>query len=618
MRTVEQLEAAIRAAAAAYYNGPSPIASDAAFDAMVAELQRRAPGSAALAEVGSPVPGRKVALPHPMMSLDKIRSGAAEWAARRAPPFTVSDKLDGTSAMLVFGPGRRRRLYRRGTGTVGADITHLARHVVPEAALRGAGVADGTAVRGEIVVRKADFAGALRAGFADARSLVNSLVTRKDVSGAGAQEAMRAARFVAYELVHPRAAKPAQLAELAGMGFECVWHVGLHAPDDRALTAAFVARRRDSPYAVDGVVIEAGGVHTPPAGRNPPYAAAFKVALAEQGGEATVLSVEWRASREGRLTPRVGFTPVAAGGVTMRWATGHNARYVRDARIGPGARVLVVRSGDVIPTIAEVLAPARAPALPGPAPPWAWDTAGVHAVLRDAATDAGVRERRLVRFFSAMGVDGLRAGTAARLREAGLDTVATILAASAAELAAAPGVGPVLAAKLHAAIAAAVAAADPVAAMVASGAFGDGLGERRLRALSHALPAILAPGSPGLLKTVLETPGFSAATAAQVVHGAPAFRRWLAQHPQVTLRAAAPAPPAAPPRGTLVFSGFRDAALKAAAEAAGYAVAASVTKASAAVVARDTGSGSAKVSRARELGVPVITEAALRARLPRA
>lgn len=398
--SVAGLRAKIRAAAKAYFNGTKPLATDREYDALVDELDRRAPNDALLKAVGAD-PGRgAVKLPFPMMSLNKVRRGRGElasWVARRpdADEFTVSDKLDGTSAMVVWRPSGERAAFRRGTGDRGANVSHLVELVVPRVArtrCAALALADGAAVavRGELVVRTTDRA----TRFANARSHANALATRSAPESAADAAEFAPLRFVAYELVSPRLEKRAQMSALKRLGFEVVFHrrAGRSHLTDDALGDAFASRRRSSPYDIDGLVVEAGGVHAVAARRNPEYAVAFKDPSAGERRVTTVRAVEWRESaKTGNLAPTVAFDPVVIDGVTIRRATGHNAKRVRDLGIGVGARVEVVRAGNVIPSIAAVVERAKRAAVPSV--PYEWSASGVHAVAK--GSDSARRRRRL-------------------------------------------------------------------------------------------------------------------------------------------------------------------------------------------------------------------------------
>jgi NAD-dependent DNA ligase len=589
------LEKEIRYASKAYYNS-APVMSDAEFDALVERVRSLDPHATVLAEVGAPVAkGVKVKLPYAMMSLDKVKSGTDKWARAHDPPFTVSDKLDGTSALFVGG-----KLYRRGTGETGANISHLVGALIPQRAR-----STQLAVRGEIIIRKADFK-ALRAHAADARSAANALVNAKVPNPV----VLAKARFVAYTVLHPPMDKASQFRALRKAGFEVAWNARAQRIDDGVLAQTFATRRERSMYEVDGVVVDSGGVHPPvTAARNPTHAIAFKAVAAGQGGDTTVLEVEWSSSRDGRLTPRIRFKPVTtANGVVMQWATAHNARYVVDNGIGPGARVTIIRSGDVIPFIQAVVSTAPGGAqLPPSRPAWRWE--GAHAVLDAVGTEGEVKA--MDHFVTSLGVQGAREATLGKLHAAGITTPSALLASDVTSIGAVVGRG--AARDLVAGLDAAVKRADPVEFMVASNVFGTGIGKRKLTALEQHAPGFYRFSPTDLRLAVSTTPGFGDSSAIKVAAGVTAFARFLRATPRVAAalakaKAAKAGAPMVTDLGAVVFSGFRDAALERLAEARGFRVSSSVSAKTKCVVARDPGATTGKSKKARELGIPIISE----------
>ena len=73
--------------------------------------------------------------------------------------------------------------------------------------------------------------------------------------------------------------------------------------------------------------------------------------LSDQSAEAKVLDVLWSASKDGFLKPRVKIEEVNIGGAKINYATGFNAKFIQDNKIGLGAVIKIIRSGDVIPKI---------------------------------------------------------------------------------------------------------------------------------------------------------------------------------------------------------------------------------------------------------------------------
>ena len=77
--------------------------------------------------------------------------------------------------------------------------------------------------------------------------------------------------------------------------------------------------------------------------------------LSDQTAETFVVDVIWSPSKDGYLKPRIRVDPVQVGGVTIEYTTGFNGAFIRDNKIGVGAKVKLIRSGDVIPYIEEVI-----------------------------------------------------------------------------------------------------------------------------------------------------------------------------------------------------------------------------------------------------------------------
>lgn len=615
LRALTELRTKIQEASDAYFNG-EPLMTDAEFDTLVDRLARASPADPLLAQVGAMPRGGKVELPYPMMSLDKVKDAGvlSRWAAKQTPPFALSDKLDGTSALITFDKAKNNgvwgvRMYRRGTGSVGADITHLLKHLVPGELCKSGdkiaamlqGVGDKVAVRGEIIMRRDVYLREFATQFKDARCLVNSLVNRKDLDGSA--RALEGTAFVAYEIVHPRMPRAEQLTALERAGFQVVPYTLSERISMDTLGDLFVSRRAESPYYVDGIVVEGAGVHSMAPGKNPTYAVAFKMDLEEQGGETTVVDVVYEASKDGLLVPRVNYKPVVVNGVTLQWATGFNARFIRDSGIGPGAQIRVIRSGEVIPKIVAVMKPADEAALPGV--PYEWDDNEVHVRLRDPGSDPAVAVKRIVKFFTALGIENVKEGLVKRFyAEGGMRTIKAYLVASEADFRALSGVSDVLAKKLYSNVQNGIKDADAVKVMCGSNVFGAGIGERKLRAVLAKYPDMLVRAPS--LQELCAIESMQQKTAEKVLAGIEEFNAWMAEHAEITLARAAAA--VARPRGAfssevVVFSGFRDADLQARIEAAGGTVAANITKLTTLLVA--TGE-SGKVKKARELGIRVI------------
>jgi NAD-dependent DNA ligase len=161
---------------------------------------------------------------------------------------------------------------------------------------------------------------------------------------------------------------------------------------------------------------------------NPDYAVAFKMPTEGNEVRAKVIAVEWAASKHGYLKPRCKIEPVRLAGVTVTYATCHNAAFVRDNGVGPGAEIILVRSGDVIPYITKVVKKVK-PSLPSVKEfgDWGWNATDVDIVLVNAQDNDNVKIKQINHFFRTLEVENFSEGLVARFYEHGYDTIEKIL-----------------------------------------------------------------------------------------------------------------------------------------------------------------------------------------------
>ena len=610
--------ALLRAASDAYYNTRKALLTDLEFDALEADVQRRDPAALAALPVGAAARNHKATLPEYMGSLDKIRDddkAVRRWLAKfaEAPQYVLSDKLDGNSALLAVAAGGQRRLYSRGDGVTGQDISWLLAHVrgVPAA------LPEGTVVRGELLFSKAAWSG-LKAKGANARNTAAGIIhssRNPDLPAA------RQLEFVAYELIREQPPSPsAGLRALAQAGFTVVPHrvVAAAAVTEDALRRFLLARRAEGPYEVDGVVVTHDAHHARPVGENPKHAFAFKSLATHEDAEVTVTGVEWNVSKDGLLKPTVVFAPVALGGARIGRATGFNAAFIRDAGIGVGARITVMRSGDVIPHIKAVVQRAARVALPEGA---RWNGSGVDLVQQGDSEELAFK--RLEHFATSLKMKGVAGGLLRRMWDAEgvpVRSIPDLLNVTKPQLLAMDGIQSATAEAVLAEVRRIVKGVPCAELMAASNAFGHGFGTRKLTAVLKALPDVQrAEGRVPDAAAVAAVDGVGPKTAQAFLSGLAAFRAFLRE---TNLSCSLPKPtrqglgeqgldePAALAGMVVVFTGVRDAALEARIEAAGGRVATGVSKQTTLVVAKDPAAATGKVAKARALGVRVVDLAA--------
>ena len=158
--------------------------------------------------------------------------------------------------------------------------------------------------------------------------------------------------LVAFQIPNSQETPTRQLAKLHQDGYKLPWLS--ETLDFAKLERRLTDHRKVSIYEIDGIVIVPERYYKRATSGNPKHSIAFKTVLKDQMAETTVTDIVWSVSRYGDWTPVVHFEPVVIGGVQIRKATGHNAEFLEEKKINVGAKLLIIRSGDVIPYISKV------------------------------------------------------------------------------------------------------------------------------------------------------------------------------------------------------------------------------------------------------------------------
>ena len=386
-----------------YYVLDAPEIPDADYDTLFQELQAieaahpelLTPDSPTQRVIGAVLDGlTPVRHRVPMLSIhtetDTTPAGAEKFDARVRKALALADdapplayhaelKFDGLAINLRYEHGELVQAATRGDGETGEDVTHTVRMIatLPKR-LRGVAAAV-LEVRGEVFMRRDDFdalnerqrklidAGARgEKTFVNPRNAAAGVVRQLDA----AKAAKRPLSFFAYGLGEVLgwsvpATQGGLLAALGKMGVPV-------SPDSGVALGAEglvryherIAARRDAlPFDIDGVVYKVDDLGLQAAlgfkSREPRWAVAHKYPAQEQ---TTLLQgIEVQVGRTGKLTPVAKLLPVFVGGTTVSNATLHNQDEIdrKDVRIGD--TVIVRRAGDVIPEVVGVVADKRPP-----------------------------------------------------------------------------------------------------------------------------------------------------------------------------------------------------------------------------------------------------------------
>ena len=611
MLTESELSAIIEKANQKYYCDEEPILTDSEYDLIREYVLEKYPDNEVAKEGHTKcdveVSKKKVKLPYELWSMDKIKPSSDaidKWLKKYKGPYVVSAKLDGISALYVNmdeGP----KLYTRGNGIYGQDISHL----IPKLIKKNI---EEVAIRGEIIIDKNKFKEKYSKKFANPRNFVAGIVNKKTVDF----DILKDLDFVAYEVISP-SKKPAEqmkyldeLYEKKYISKPVKYQVEQQISNEK-LSQILIDWRNDYKYEIDGVIVVNDEIYPRPK-MNPVYAFAFKMVISDQVAETKVVNVIWTPSKDGYLKPRVQIEPVNLGGATVEYATGFNAKFIEDNKIGVGAIITIVRSGDVIPHIVSVIEPAKKVKFPDV--PYKWNDTHVDIILDNKDDDKIVREKNIVAFFKNLEVEGLGPGNVKKLMETGYDTVAKILAMNLENYLEVDGFKIKTADKLYNGIKNKVEEASLVQIMAASNVFGRGFGEKSFNKIFEKYPNILVDdeSKKDKIDQLLTVDGVAKITAEKFVEKIPEFLKFLKD---ANLDYKLDEKEVEQDLDTdhelygkkIVLTGFRDKNLLDKLKKIGAEPSGSVTKNTFAVIVKDKDEDTGKADQARKLGIKIIT-----------
>lgn len=298
----------------------------------------------------------------PMLSLGKTKSREELQDWLQGKPAILSWKLDGLTVVLTYNAGKLAKAVTRGNGEVGEVITNNARtfkNLPVSIAYQGELV-----LRGEAVITYSDFE-KINAQIADADAKYKN--PRNLCSGSVRQlnneiTAQRNVRFYAFSLVKAEGvdfanSRKAQFDFLKEQGFEVVESVLVTPETIQDAISGFEKKIEAYDIPSDGLVLTyediAYGQSLGRTAKFPRDAIAFK--WADEIKETILKEMEWSPSRTGLINPVAIFEPVELEGTTVSRASVHNISIVRALKLGIGDKITVYKANMIIPQIADNL-----------------------------------------------------------------------------------------------------------------------------------------------------------------------------------------------------------------------------------------------------------------------
>ncbi len=639
-----------------YYTLDAPEISDDAYDALYRELrslEERYPELVPAASVTQQVVGEALS------ALKKVRHQVPQWSfndafsqvevrsfderVRKAsgalPTYDLELKIDGLKVVFTYEKGVLACAATRGDGEIGEDVTHNIRTIrkVPERLTRPVDLI----AEGEVYLTRSGFTklNALREKkgeplFANPRNAAAGSIRQLDPKIAAA----RPLGAFLYDVARTSELFPetqsGELGYLAGLGLP----VNTEHRHADSLQEAFEywerwrgSAREEVDYQIDGIVLKVESHREQEAlgytGKAPRFAIAYK--FPPELVTTTLENITLQVGRTGKLTPVAHLTPVNVAGTLVARATLHNEDFIREKDIRIGDTVILQKAGDIIPEIVAVIKELR----PKGAKSWEFPTrsslcggdGSVERIPGEAAHRCKIagsfeqQARRLIHFAgkSALDINGMGRKTVKLLMEHSLIShFDDIFELTKSELLALPGFEETKATNLVQAIE--TAKKVPFDRLLIGLGIPHVGGETAfLLATQFSTPDLLGRASEESLSSVDGIGPIIGASVAEWFRNANnrTLLARLQKHLKIT-KVAAPA------KGsltglTIVITGTlptlsREEVVARVKRAGGKVVATVSSKTSFVVAGEDPGS---KLTKARELGVPVLSEKAFQAKL---
>lgn len=377
---IKRLEELIVKYSNLYYSGKSTI-SDEKFDKLVDELKKLDPENVLLKTVGwgyNVSNNRKI--PHPIVNvggLGKIKCNSSDKINFKS----ATPKYDGASVELIYSNGILVSAITRGNGQYGQNVKdHLIPVVGTKLDLSKLDIEFNTlfsnstvSISGEFILSKESF----KKNYPNEityRNIPSGFLNRKEVTF---EECLKFS-FIPYRI-------NALITRIKDESFYDLFTTRKNIQDtlnklfnvsvpyivdkdqlDKSKTYEEIIKEfsEKSDYNFDGIVvnnsdyIKAGIVKLSGDNNQVIYSydeVAYKINTEIE--EVTVTGISWNLTRTGRYIPVVEFDPIPLSGAIVRRATGHNAKNIFDKGIDKGAVINIVRSGEIIPYILDVISP---------------------------------------------------------------------------------------------------------------------------------------------------------------------------------------------------------------------------------------------------------------------
>lgn len=597
---IESLVEKISTANKAYRLG-NPIMSDFQYDKLIDELVSLDPSNPILKEIGFHLEddGRKRKLPIEMASMNKVKNidEVYDWirlkGIKKSEIVIVTPKYDGLSFCVNE---ETKEAFTRGDGKVGQKSDEHYKLIQNKLF----NTHDVQFTWGEVIMSKKTFSDKYSKDYANPRNLVAGLLNSKEITSP-----LQDLHYIKYgcQLKENSFQTKSEMLDFLNQNQEekvPYIHIPIKDLNHQILVDLFNLWSEE--FEIDGLIIEINSLELSESlGRetsteNPVWARAYKSPDFEQTIETNIIGISWNISKQGLLKPTIHVEPVKLDGVTISNVTGNNARFVKDNGLGVGAKILIKRSGFVIPKIVDVLekVPFQMPDVPN----IEWNDNGIELVTLQETDEQ--RFKQAVSFFEILEVDNVGEGVVRQLWDAGFNSIKSILNLTPETLSKLEGFGDRKSQIVFNSIQSKIKEVELSKLQHATGIF-TGLGSKKL---------VLLEGfkEKPTIEKVMSIDGFAEISAKTYVENWDKFYQFIQDLP-ITIKERNNSDNMSNELEGLVFV-FTGIRLKKEEElilSKGGKVGGSVTKMTTHLVCKDPNSGSSKLEKAQKMGVKIMS-----------
>lgn len=416
----------------------------------------------------------KIKLPIYCGSLDKIKDKKSidDFTNKYKGNYVVTDKLDGQSLEIEY-KNNDVFIYTRGDGFIGRDVSHLKNYLnIPKNVGNNNFI-----IRAEFEMSESNF-NKLFPDAKNARNVISGVLTRKNID----LNIVKHIDVICYNILNKEFNQQQQLNILRNFGFKVPSYIIVNDINIEFLTNYYKDRKSKSNYKIDGLVISENKYYHPLTGENPKHIKAFKLSNFEQSESESAVGIVqdiiWQESKYSVLKPVIHIKPVDICGVTISKVTGFNYKYILENKIGINSELLIIRSGDVIPHIIDIIKSTE-PLLPNKK--FILSESGIDAILIEESDN--VKIKKILNFFKVLEVDSLSIGLITKIYNKGYIDIFKIINMKIEDFLIIDGFKNTLAEKIYNNIKVSLNNITLEKLVIASGCFGKDFGKKRIQSI---------------------------------------------------------------------------------------------------------------------------------------